>query len=106
MKLGLRDEVGGPKMAKTWFTALLAAAALLLGPGLAAGQDMSFDLDEAESAGGEGEAEAGTDKKPEGQAEGEAEAEGSASATASGDVLAELTAEGGPEQEKVEGGVQ
>ena len=60
MKLGLGDEVGGPKMAKTWFTALLAAAALLLGPGLAAGQDMSFDLDEAESAGGEGEAEAGT----------------------------------------------
>lgn len=113
MKLGFRDEVGGPNMAKTGFTALLAAVALWAVPDLAAGQDMSFGLDEAESAGGEGEAEAGDKKKPEAEgqpAEGEAAAEGAAeggaSATAGGDVLAELTAEGGPEQEKVEGGVQ
>lgn len=109
MKLGFRHEVGGRKMAKTWFTTLLAAGALCLGPGRASAQDMSFDLEEAETA---GEGEAGEAKpeeaKPEGEAgaEGEAEAEGSASATASGDVLAELTAEGGPELEKVEGGVQ
>jgi outer membrane beta-barrel protein len=109
MKLGFRHEVGGRKMAKTWFTTLLAAGSLCLGSGRAVAQDMSFDLEEAETA---GEGEAGEAKpaeaKPEAEAgaEGEAEAEGSASATASGDVLAELTAEGGPEQEKVEGGVQ
>jgi outer membrane beta-barrel protein len=112
MKLGFRHEVGGRKMAKTRFTTLLVALALLPWSGVAAGQDMSFDLEEAESAGGEGEAAAGTDKdkekKPEGEGEpaGEAAAEGSASASAGGDVLAELTAEGGPAQEKVEGGVQ
>lgn len=112
MKLGFRHEAGGRKMAKIWFTTLLAAGALCLGPGRTAAQDMSFDLEEAETAGGEGEGKEAkpAEAKPEGEAgaEGEAaaEAEGSASATAGGDVLAELTAEGGPELEKVEGGVQ
>jgi outer membrane beta-barrel protein len=106
MKLGFRHEVGGRKMAKTWFTTLLAAGSLCLGSGRAVAQDMSFDLEEAETAGGEGEAGEAkpAEAKPEAEAGAEGEAEGSASA--SGDVLAELTAEGGPEQEKVEGGVQ
>jgi outer membrane beta-barrel protein len=107
MKLGFRHEVGGRKMAKTWFTTLLAAGALCFGAGRAAAQDMSFDLEEAETA-GEGEEAKPAEPKPEGEAgaEGEAGVEAEGSATASGDVLAELTAEGGPEQEKVEGGVQ
>jgi len=69
---------------------------------------MSFDLDEAdkaEEAPAQPPAEAGAGEQPAEGAEGEAggEAEGSAS---TGDVLAELTAEGGPTEEKVEGGIQ
>jgi outer membrane beta-barrel protein len=98
MDLGRRHEADGRTMVKTWRAVLLGACALNVWPALVAAQDMSFGLDEAEEAPAGGGAEA------EGDAEGEAG--GSASGSIGGDVLAELTAEGGPTQEKVEGGVQ
>jgi len=114
MTLGFMHDVNRPKTrrdrAGLWLGVLLVAAM----PTMAAAQDMSFDLEEAESA-GEGEAapppaaegEAAPPAEGEGAeagAEGEAEASGSASA--GGDVLAELTADGGPKEEKVEGGIE
>lgn len=106
MKLGFRHEADGLTMAKSWLIVSLGAGALFIWPALGAAQDMSFDLDEAEKAeeAPAEPAEAGAGEQPAEGAEGEAE--GGASATSSGDVLAELTAEGGPEQEKVEGGIQ
>jgi outer membrane beta-barrel protein len=111
MKLGFRNDVDSPKMAKTWFVAV-GALCIVGAAAQAAAQDMSFDLEEAESTGGEAEAGSEGDKpkdKKEGEATGEAGAEGEAEAGAAastGDVLAELTAEGGPAEEKVEGGIQ
>jgi outer membrane beta-barrel protein len=69
---------------------------------------MSFDINEAESGGGEakGKAKAGNEQAPaaEGQAQGQGEAGGDKGKAkgGNGDVLEELTAEGGPAQEKTE----
>jgi outer membrane beta-barrel protein len=114
MTLGFMHDVDRPKTGRhrvgLWLGMMLVAAM----PTMAAAQDMSFDLEEAESAEGEGEAappaaegEAAPPAEGEGAeagAEGEASASGSASA--GGDVLAELTAEGGPKEEKIEGGIE
>jgi outer membrane beta-barrel protein len=117
MTLGFMHDVDGPKTGKcragAWLAALLVAGL----PAMAAAQDMSFDLQEAESAGGEAGGEAAPADKDKGKkpaeaapaAEGAAEAgaEGEAGGEAAGgDVLAELTAEGGPKEEKVEGGIE
>lgn len=75
-----------------WIVAALSCAL----PRTGAAQDMSFDLNEAE------EAEAAQPAEGEKPAEGEAAAEGEASASAEGDVLTELTAEGGSKEEKAE----
>jgi outer membrane beta-barrel protein len=112
MTLGFMYDVERRKMAKTWLNPLIGALGLAFLPVMAAAQDMSFDLEDTESA---GQGEQGAEGKPaEGKkpAEGEAEAgaegqaEAGGSAQAGGDVLAELTAEGGPAEEKVEGGVE
>ncbi|HEV7799623.1 MAG TPA: hypothetical protein VGP15_00975, partial [Burkholderiales bacterium] len=93
MNLSLRDDtIFGHGRA----TLLLAAAAWI---GLTTGayaQDMSFDLNEAESAPAE-EKQAPPPAEGEGEAGGEAKASGSASS--SGDILADLTAEGGKEEQ-------
>jgi outer membrane beta-barrel protein len=95
-------------MGKTWLALGLGAMACLmcLVPGLAAAQDMSFDLNEAEQAPTAAPpAEEGAAAPAEGAAGAEGEGEAAASGDSSGDVLAELTAEGGPAEEKVEGGI-
>ncbi len=121
MNLGFMHGVDRQKMPKTWLAAWLAALGVCLTPVLAAAQDMSFDLNEAEQAGSgdkgaekpeqtqeQPKAEAGTEGKAE--AGGGAAAAGGGAAAAGGggggseDVLDELTAGGGPEQEKIEGG--
>jgi outer membrane beta-barrel protein len=113
MNLGFMHEVDRRKMAKTWVTVLLSAVGLYASPALVSAQDMSFDLNEADQAGGEGKAEgkaaAGTQAGTEAaapDAEGKGKAKGAAgpAGTGSGDVLEELTAEGGPKQEKNVGG--
>ena len=116
MTLGfMHDVVGRSKTGRNragFWLGLLSVAAM---PAMAVAQDMSFDLEEAETAGEGEEAKPpaeGEEAKPpaegaEAGAEGEAEGEASGSASASGaDVLAELTAEGGPKEEKVEGGIE
>jgi outer membrane beta-barrel protein len=115
MNLGFMHGVDRQR-AKTWLAGFWAnprrrcAAALVLGafgvwlsPADAWAQDMSFDINEAENAGGEAKGKAGTDQAPaaEGQAEGEAGGE-AAGKGKGGDVLDELTAEGGPAQEKTD----
>jgi outer membrane beta-barrel protein len=110
MTLGFMHDVNRPKtrrdQAGFWLGVLLVAAM----PTMAAAQDMSFDLEEAESeaapppAEGEQAAPPAEGEGAEAGAEGEVEASGSAST--GGDVLAELTAEGGPKEEKVEGGIE
>ena len=106
MNLGFMHGVDRRKVAIAWLAALLGALGLWLSPAAVRAQDMSFDLNEAESAGGEGKGEAkgGTDQSAgtQGQAEGQGQTEGSAEgkASSSGDVLDELTAEGGPSVEK------
>lgn len=106
MKLGIRHQADGLTMGKTWLVAVLGTCALSVWPSLLAAQDMSFDLDEAETAPSETEEPAGAEAGAEAEAGVEAGAEGSASGSVAGDVLADLTADGGPLQEKVEGGVQ
>jgi outer membrane beta-barrel protein len=112
MKLGFRNGLNEPKIAKSWFVAAIGALWIFGGTAPVVAQDMSFDLEEAEGAGGEAEAGGEADKpKKEGEAKGEASTEGEGEAEAgaaasSGDVLAELTAEGGPTEEKIEGGIQ
>ncbi len=93
MNLSLRDDtIFGHGRA-----ALLAAVAAWIGltvSGSAHAQDMSFDLNEAESA-------PAPDKEappPEGEGEAGGEAKASGSASAGGDILAELTAESGKEE--------
>jgi outer membrane beta-barrel protein len=105
MNLGFMHEVDRRKMAKTWLTALLSALGLWVSPPLVAAQDMSFDLNEAEQAGGEGKSEgkAAAGAQPSAGSEGKGKAKGAAGA-GSGDVLEELTAGGGPAQEKNVGG--
>lgn len=110
MNLGFMHEVDRPRMAKTWKTALFGVLAFCAVPSLVAAQDMSFDLDEAESApatdkpAAEGKGEPAAE--PAAGAEAGAEGEASTEAEATGaDVLAELTAEGGPKEEKIEGGI-
>lgn len=103
MKLSFGSEVDKSKMAKSCVAALVGALTVFLGSARVSAQDMSFDLDEAETAGGE--AEGGAEAKPKGEASAEGEASAGASAS-TGDVLSELTADGGPAEEKVEGGVQ
>lgn len=103
MNLGFMHGVDRQR-AKTWL-ALVGAVGVWLSPAGAWAQDMSFDINEADNAGGEAKGKAGTDQAPaaEGQAEGEAgggEAKGKGGK--GGDVLDELTAEGGPAQEKTD----
>jgi outer membrane beta-barrel protein len=96
MNLSLRDDtIFGHGRA-----AMLAAVAAWIGlsvSGSARAQDMSFDLNEAESA----PAPEQQAPPPEGEQGGEASgsAQGKASASASGDILSELTAEGDKEEE-------
>jgi outer membrane beta-barrel protein len=102
MNLGSMHEVDRKKVAKTWLPVLAGVIGLAVTPIRTAAQDMSFGLEEAESAPKEEEKK--DEAKPEGEAAGgEAEASGEVSASTGGDVLAELTAEGGPAEEKVEG---
>jgi outer membrane beta-barrel protein len=107
MNLGFMHEVDRQKMAKTWLTALIGAFGLWLTPALVCAQDMSFDLNEADSAGGgtkgEGKAAPATPPAGEGQ-EDQGAAEGKGKAAAGGDVLDELTAEGGAPTAKTEEG--
>ena len=111
MNLGFMHEVDRPRMAKIWLITLFWVFGLCAAPPVVVAQDMSFDLNEAESAPtAEPSPAEGQDKTPEepkgGAAEGEVGAEGQASAGSSGDVLADLTAEGGPKEEKIEGGIE
>jgi outer membrane beta-barrel protein len=99
MTLASMQDVENRKMGKTWLALGLGALACLT-PGLAAAQDMSFDLDEAEQA----PAEAAPAEGEGAEAGADAEA-GASGAASGGDVLAELTADGGPSEEKVEGGI-
>src|ERR1044071_941838 len=105
MTLGFMHDVDAPKAGKcragAWLAALLLVAGL---PTIAAAQDMSFDLQEAETGDQGGDAapaDKDKGKKPEAApaaggegAEAGAEGGGEASGEASGgtgDVLAELT---------------
>jgi outer membrane beta-barrel protein len=105
MNLSLRDDtIYGHGRA-----ALLAAVAAWIGltlVGSAHAQDMSFDINEAESAPAEKEKQAPPPAEGE-PAEGEAGGTGKASGSASagGDILSELTAEGGKEETTSEGGL-
>jgi len=102
MNLSLRDDtIFGNGRA-----AMLAAVAAWIGLTVfssAQAQDMSFDINEAETAPAP-EKEA---PPPEGEAGGEAGGEGKASgsASASGDILSELTAETGKEDKTTEDGL-
>ena len=108
MNLGFMHEVDRQKMVKTWLTALLATLGLCVSPALVAAQDMSFDLNEAEHAGGEGKAATQAPAQGEAGAEGKgkakAEPEAAAAGGGGGDVLEELTKEGGNAPEKNIGG--
>jgi outer membrane beta-barrel protein len=88
MNLGFRHDVERMSTAQraTWGLALVCALACT--PRLAHAQDMSFDLDEAESGGAEAKGEASTDEAAEGEAEGEG----------GGDVLSELAAGDGKDE--------
>lgn len=105
MTVGFMHEVDRPRMAKTWRITLCLVFVLCTAPSFVAAQDMSFDLDEAEGASDapapptKGKGKAPEEEGVEGEVEGEA-------AISGGDVLTELTAEGGPSEEKVEGGIE
>ena len=73
MKLGFRNDVDQPKMVKTWLAAAMGALCIFGGAARVAAQDMSFDLEEAETT---GEGQEGEAKPKEGEAKGEAGAEG------------------------------
>ena len=107
MTLASMQDVENRKTGKTWLALSFGALGALtcLAPGLAAAQDMSFDLNEAEQAPAEPAKPAEGAEAPAGEAGAEAEGEAGAEVGAGGDVLAELTAEGGPAEEKVEGGI-
>ena len=49
MNLGFMHEVDRRKMTKTWLTALIGAVGLWLSSASVSAQDMSFDLNEADS---------------------------------------------------------
>jgi len=104
MNLSLREDTILPSQARTLSRARVRSAAPwalagvwvgLLVVSSAHAQDMSFDLNEAEQAPAPDEKPA---KEGEPAAEGEAGGEAKASASGSGDILAELTAEGGKEE--------
>src|SRR5262245_23294539 len=94
MNLSLREDTilrpGVCALAAVWVGLLVVSSAHA--------QDMSFDINEAEQAPAEEAPKQG------GEAEGEAggEAKASGSAAASGDILSELTAEGGKEETTAE----
>jgi outer membrane beta-barrel protein len=104
MNLGFMHEVDRPTMAKTWLIALFGLFGFCAAPSLVAAQDMSFDLNEAESAPAEAKPAGAAPAAAAPAAEGEGE--GAAPAAAEGDVLTELTADGGPKEEKIEGGIE
>jgi outer membrane beta-barrel protein len=97
MNLGFRNEVEIRKWARGK-TAMIAVLIGWLASAPAQAQDMSFDLDEAEAPAEEAEAPA-----EEAPAEGEeAGGEAGAEVSAGGDVLTELTADSGKEDEAEE----
>ncbi|MFI5309334.1 MAG: hypothetical protein ACHQ53_18410, partial [Polyangiales bacterium] len=85
MNLGFMHGVDRQKMPKSWQAAGLGALALsLFMPALAVAQDMSFDLNEAEQAGGDKGGDKGKPATPPAEgAEGGGEAKGKAGAGAS-----------------------
>jgi outer membrane beta-barrel protein len=103
MNLGFMHEVDRRKMTKTWLTAVIGAVGLWLSSASVSAQDMSFDLNEADSA-PPAESKGASPAEPppagaEGQAEGSGEVKGSG-----GDVLEELTAETDTAEAKTEDG--
>ena len=102
MNLSLREDTilrhGSPRL---WALAL-ACMGSMVDHSSARAQDMSFDLDEAES-------ESAPAEEGQGQAQGEAGAEGEVStegkASASGDILTELTADSGKEETATDSGL-
>lgn len=101
MTLGSMEAVGKRKKGTSWLAVGLGVLTCLP-PGLAAAQDMSFDLNEAEQAPAEAPP---ADQAAGGEGEGGGSASGGGGGGGGGDVLAELTASGGPKEEKVEGGI-
>jgi outer membrane beta-barrel protein len=114
MKLGFMHRVNGETIAMRCFFARLiisfcaAAVGLVLVTTEAAAQDMSFDLGETEETKpkkkkerGEQQAPPASDQRPD-QTSGQAreQVEGEAEVNTGGDVLDELTADGGPTQER------
>lgn len=97
MNLSFRHEMKPPQRATRMPVSLLAFGIAWAALGsIALAQDMTFDVDEAESK-SSGDAPAKGEAEPsEG---GEAEAGASASGSASGDILSELTAEGDKEEQ-------
>lgn len=105
MNLGFRQAAKSDGLAWTRIALLALLASLMCASGAAA-QDMSFDLDEADSGAGDEPADDGGDAEAEGDALLEADGEGS-----TGDIFAELSAEGegdavgptetGPKQKEV-----
>ncbi|MDD9936029.1 MAG: hypothetical protein OXT09_20625 [Myxococcales bacterium] len=85
-----KDEV-----AKSRLTALLSMLCALGLPAVAAAQDMSFDLDEAESAEADADADAEADAELEGEVEAGAEGEAGADVGGGGDIFDELTEDEG-----------
>jgi outer membrane beta-barrel protein len=102
MNLGFMHEVDRRKMTKTWLAGVVGALGLWLSSAPVSAQDMSFDLNEADSAGAEGKGEAAPAEQP--AAEGEAQGGGEAKASGSGDVLDELTAESDTAEAKTDEG--
>jgi outer membrane beta-barrel protein len=103
MNLSFRHEMKPPQRAVLLPASLLAIAFTWAGAvSTGRAQDMSFDIDEAESKPEQAPKEG--EPAPEGEAV-EGEAGASASGSAGGDVLAELTADDGKPEQTAEGGL-
>jgi outer membrane beta-barrel protein len=106
MNLGFRHNVQWLKRTRGNAAALTLLLALASVPRLAHAQDMSFNLDEAESGGGEakGDAKGGKDKAAKGKADKAEKSDdssgdsGSAASGGGGDVLSELAAGGSKDE--------
>jgi len=105
MSLGFSQIVEKRTLKETWIIVLAVLAVVVL-PARSLAQDMSFDLDEAESAGGEAEAEGSDDggamEFSEDETEAEPDDEGDDD---SGDVFDELSAGDDDEIEGDEGSI-
>ena len=101
MNLGFRHDMQWLKWVRWSATALVVLLALGSLPRLAKAQDMSFDLDEAESGKGDAKADSKGAKakgKAAEESSGDSEASGASEGGGGGDVLSELTAGGSKDE--------